>query len=402
MLDETGLCEKNAIEKYIKNLEEYWKEKIKGTRKFTPEQQQRIRHWLRPQFHAVTSLRSEQMHLEEQMIGRLEDQMDFLAVGNDETRIICRGGAGTGKTLVGLELARLRLAQDENVFYVVPNQILKGYLSSRGHKAPWIITIDELAELNEGIADVIIVDEAQDIMSYPRIESIDKALKGGVDNGKWVFFMDAQNQKGVDGVFEEKCYQHVVLLADRDFRLPRNIRNTIEIISETKKLTSRDIGRKGTGRGTTKYFEYKTDKERGEKVSERLGALFGNDLTPAMVAVIGPGPMVNSGLVTSLQKHSHKFKELSIENSTTYPFPTERKITYSSVKNFKGLEAFVVIVDIGAFGVEALSSPEFYVAITRAVGHLIIVYPRSMRKQIADLESKNAVKIKDKEGATHV
>jgi DNA helicase IV len=325
------------------------------------------------------------------MVSLVDEQMDFLEISSGKTRVICRGGAGTGKTLLGLEYTRLRRAKGLKVLFVVPSQMFFRYLVNRGYRESWIITFEETGKIENHSLDMVVIDESQDLMSLKNFQKIDKILKGGISRGSWLILIDDQNQTGIDGKFDTDYYTRLKSFSEIDFLLPRNIRNTKEIIDVTKLLTSRDIGKKGTGLGSVRFIKYKNTNEMGVNVCAYIKDQRIKDLKDDMIVILGKDDIGLSVVAREIKRNGHTVTELNRNNIAGYPLDS---IMYSSIKDFKGIEAFIIIVDIGEFPTEeALASTLLYVAVTRATGHLILLYPESMKEIIAETEYKNRNKL---------
>ncbi len=65
-----------------------------------------MKHFLRPEFDVAVPLHVQLDELGERVAAMTEDQMRMLDVVDANPRVICSGGAGTGKTFLALELAR--------------------------------------------------------------------------------------------------------------------------------------------------------------------------------------------------------------------------------------------------------------------------------------------------------
>jgi len=228
-------------------------------------------------------------------------------------------------------------------------------------------------------------------MSLKNFQKIDKILKGGISRGSWLILIDDQNQTGIDGKFDTDYYTRLKSFSEIDFLLPRNIRNTKEIIDVTKLLTSRDIGKKGTGLGSVRFIKYKNANEMGVNVCAYIKDQRIKDLKDDMIVILGKDDIGLSVVAREIKRNGHTVTELNRNNIAGYPLDS---IMYSSIKDFKGIEAFIIIVDIGEFPTEeALASTLLYVAVTRATGHLILLYPESMKEIIAETEYKNRNKL---------
>ena len=388
ILDTKGLYEADPIGAFIRRLERYWTRRMScELRYFTPAEFFRIQNWMRPLYYGVESIRADRIALSERMVGLLDEQMDFMEAANGKSRIICRGGAGTGKTLLGLEYARRMRENGNEAVFLVPSDIFCKYLSGRGYSYSWIIPFKKLMSQKNHSIDLIVVDESHDMMTLEYFTEIDRVLKGGIYNGQWTILIDNQNQTGVDGVYSEEWYQHLKGIADIDFLLPRNIRNTIQIIDVTQELTGRDMGKRGTGPGPEIMFvKYSDDADLHGKLLSVMKQLKERDLEPGSITLLGKGDMAANLPARILRSSGYGISELGEANAGKYPF---KELAYSNIRNFKGMETYTAIVDMSEFTINEFKENMFYVAITRSVACLILLYPDSMSKDIGYMQLHN-------------
>ena len=62
---------------------------------------------------------------------------------------------------------------------------------------------------------------------------------------------------------------------------------------------------------------------------------------------------------------------------------------WSTIRNAKGLEAYVVIADLSEFGPDDFDGNELYVSLTRPVGMLFLLYRKDIKKQIGEIQLKH-------------
>ena len=59
-----------------------------------------------------------------------------------------------------------------------------------------IVTYDELAEEISSNrispADVLVVDEGQDLLNFEFFDALNRSVKGGLEKGRWRWFMDPE------------------------------------------------------------------------------------------------------------------------------------------------------------------------------------------------------------------
>ena len=186
--------------------------------------------------------------LHPQLLRLTNDQLNSLKRVGLNDRCVIDGAAGTGKTVLAMELARQRCEQGESVALLCSNpnlsrrferwaetlpvdnggKVVAGTPATlplgvfrenstlwhkhrqRLEKAPrleeslklgyldngWSPFIDEIIENigSEGIFDYLIVDEAQNLCDEVFLKLMDALLKGGLANGRWTMFGDFTNQ----------------------------------------------------------------------------------------------------------------------------------------------------------------------------------------------------------------
>ena len=387
IFDASILDKGDPFAEILHRTEKFWTERMpRRPEPMTRQEWQRIKAWLRPRYYSVPSLRSERLALEDRMVALLDEQMDFIVAAKGKQRVICRGGAGTGKTLLGLEICRMRQDQGAQTAFVVRSECLSSYIASRGYEGITIKGIAELKHIDPASLDFICVDEAQDAMNVDDFAEFDRVLRDGIDNGSWLVLMDNQNQSGIDGHYDPDWLRHLESLSDADVWLPRNVRNTEEIIEATSSLSGRDIGKRGTGHGPkVAYLPYRTREEASKVVFQEIEDLAEQEIPLGEIVILERSTPDASCLTNMLAEMGCEITCLAPENARFFPFST---VTSSSIRLFKGMESYVVILDIGDFDLDQIESAEFYVGITRAKAKLVLAYPKSRAKEIASLTEK--------------
>jgi hypothetical protein len=289
LFDSRILRKADPIDFVITELEKYWGAKNrKSAAKFSRENWRKMERWFKPKYQSVPSLRAVREGLYRKRVALTKSQMDFLETAAGKKRIICQGGAGTGKTLLGLEFARIKVLQKLEVAMMVPNNLIE-YLRGKGYQDRWLASYEQLSGMSDDSVDWLVVDESQDLMNLDDFSEIDRILKSGLESGNWLLLIDHQNQSGVRGKFDPQWMKTIKGFSEADLVLPRNVRNTKKIIESTKQLTGRDIGKEGTGEGPkTDWIRYKTDEERNRIIKERIDQLVASsELDPGEIVIVG-------------------------------------------------------------------------------------------------------------------
>ena len=179
--------------------------------------------------------------MERRIISLTNDQHLSLVAADDNERCLFQGAAGTGKTMLALELAKRRSAAGDRVAFVCYNRILGDWLFLQQmehfklgdvHGSFWnhfafdvirqnpdrwaafsaamddssvpdhrerfdVITPEHTINslLHTGpMFDYLVVDELQDMCQDPYLEILDLALRGGLAGGRWALFADFNQQ----------------------------------------------------------------------------------------------------------------------------------------------------------------------------------------------------------------
>lgn len=206
---------------------------------------------LRKQFYKdftrLPSIDSSTGRVLEQQHRATVEQARILAISTENDRIIVKGGAGTGKTLVAAELAKQEAALGKTALLTFRSPSLRTVMETyvEGHSVV-VMPFAETQGLNA--YDVVVVDEAQDLMTVDDMDHLDKIVKGGREGGRWRMFMDPNNQIHVDGAFDSDVFE-LVRAGATVLTLPKNVRNTESIVHVVRQYLGADIGDPGTVHG---------------------------------------------------------------------------------------------------------------------------------------------------------
>lgn len=209
-----------------------------GTQKVARQDQLRMR--LFGEFTRMPALDAQRGAVIDEQNRATEDQARVLACLARNDRVMVCGGAGTGKSLLAVEAAKQEAASGRRVLITFGSSSLEQFFR------PFIVdrSIDVIAYGRlraDQQYDVVLVDEAQDLMIPSVMDRLDEILVGGRANGRWRMFLDPNNQIHVDGSFDEEVYQLVAaeaILLD----LSRNVRNTRAIVHVVQEYLGADVG----------------------------------------------------------------------------------------------------------------------------------------------------------------
>lgn len=400
------VCDSEAIHlipsfsNFLHNLRQYWSthplnksyEELAGT--IIND----VCDYLRPSFDKVPSLISISNDTYRKVVRLTDEQYRVIDCLSEEDRIICQGGAGTGKTFLAVESARREIRSGRSVRLVCKSPHLVHFLKSSLYPMDAIINsldsiISNHSSGQENVpTDTLIIDEAQDLLTLETISVLDKILNGGFNNGRWIAFMDSNNQAAIYGHFDELALQALRHTGAVYLHLKYNCRNTSPIVLQTKLATGADIGIPMIkGSGPPVKIEFCTGSaQMGELLSNQLSVWLSDDIPPEHITILS----MCSASESSIAFLPLKFKKmlLIIEDSDLVEH-SKGLITFSSIINFKGMEnRFVAVADIDANS-NAFSISNLYVGMTRAnVGLWIGVSERS-RSEWERIRRQNVEKL---------
>jgi len=359
----------------------------------------------------------------EQDLNRLlrEQQKPVLQLVTTNDRLIVTGAAGTGKTLIAMEVARRAADRGKRVGLLCFNQLvgtwIGGNIAATHGANPNLIVgraFRVIAEMS-GISvrtdatsdywendfpnqvlerltdpefaasaafDLLVLDEAQDLLSRPRLwECLTGLIKGGTTTGSFCLFGDFDNQ--VLGAREALNAALATLRAATHpamYRLTENCRN-YRIVGESAVRLSGLQGpvydgylRAGGSIANYDIFFYHSVHEQRQKVLEWLREFAGQGYHPAEITILSFRSAEQS-VAASLAAHGTKLRPAwQSQGDVT---------TYASVHAFKGMENKIIILTDVVLGEAEFHRDLFYTGMTRACETLRIACDAASRETLA-------------------
>jgi len=368
-----------SLESWLIKLIDYWRRKNKRSIRPDMAALNLLTQYLRPEFEMAVTLFQQVSDAEENIASLTQDQMVMVDVVTANPRVLCSGGAGTGKTYLALELARRWTAEGQKVLLVCRSSWLKRYLESRFVMAGLTISLVDtthLARKRNGIDyfDALIVDEGQDLMDLDSLCKVSTAIHGGLEHGRWCFFYDVNNQSGLLGAVDHEAVKFLDRCSSARVPLRTNCRNTRMILDKVQNVLGADMGVRGAGNGPAV-------REHEAFSHQESAILLANELHK----IIDEGGLP-SGCVTILSPLSFEKSSASLLPATIYErisildeyslrmFPIE-ETSFSEISNFKGLEnEAVIIIDLAHPQQCKEPFSLHYVAMSRARVVLSLIY----------------------------
>ena len=357
------------FEQWLIRLIRHWRAKDPRKPNATSDQLKRLQQLLRPDFEAVVSLHASAGAVESRIARLTDDQLRLIDAVEANDRVICSGGAGTGKTMLGLELAKRWVAAGMNVAMTCHSPWLKNFLerSPLPGLTVCLASSIHLAARRAGVEkfDAIIVDEGQDILNMESLSKVDANLGGGLDKGRWCFFHDINNQSGLCGTYFPDAYEYLSMFAPTKIPLRVNCRNSLPILNRIKNSLHADMGNPGVGDGPSVREIFADSEQHGiQSIENELATLTEEGFTYGDIVVLSHLPFDES-LVSSL---SPRWRNAISSLDGASPLSSAKQsIGFARIPDFKGLESeVVVLIDLPAPGSRADLRALHYVGMSRA------------------------------------
>ena len=397
--DRTDLVDLRA---FFLRLADFWKKRLMGMpgRKcaLTAAECGEIVKRLRPNIHYTVSLSGQVTTIEQQLIRFTEEQKDVFEGLCENDRCLVKGEAGTGKTVLAQNFYTSVVQAGASCAYFCYNERLAADIRRSIHSKTdcrFLSYLESLVKpvfpeievekekdrseyylhvlpkyflnLPEGSYepfDYLIVDEAQDLMTEEYLDVFDRLLCGGLENGRWMFFIDAEHQS----IYTQKTYEEIYQLLEyycryyTKYTLRLNCRNSAAIVDKINRwfglqVRCRDSLERGKEVQVEQYRRSEEEVEALEKILDKLSA---EKIALEDIVILSPNRLENSA---AAEVKAHK---ISVDRG-------EGAIYFSTVQAFKGLESKVIVLcGISDLSVERIRQ-YLYIGMTRAKGLLYIV-----------------------------
>lgn len=381
---------------------------------------QRITEMLRRDFEYQESARTEIERLERAIHRFTDEQMDAADHLAENDRVIFKGPAGTGKTFLALEAARQAIRQGKRVGLFCFNKFLGEWLEEQAaslrqeaHAAAipfyagtfhrflmqqcptqeyvgvspdfWKTTLPAafcehiLTQVDSSpLFDMVVLDEAQDLITPEYLDALDLMLTGGLKNGRWVFFGDFERQAIyvpagtvfgalTPGILKDRAGPHATFNLTTNCRNARRVAETLTVVSGLTPGYRKLLQEADTGTVDPVFYDSPTAQTRRlQSEIERLLQRF----RPDEIIVLSSRTAGQSCAAQLFSRDNLPF-ELSEMNSGSRR--SLSAVRYTSVHRFKGLEASAIILtDLDKLEDEQ-SKALLYVGMSRARVHLSVL-----------------------------
>jgi hypothetical protein len=345
-------------------------------------------------------------------------QMPVLMLAGLNPRLLVTGPAGTGKTLIAMEVARRAAEDGKRVALLCHNQLVGDWIARQVNSPPlpnlivgraiqilmriaglripeqrapdyWDLHLP--LQLEEFITDpdlnfnaffdYLVVDEAQDLMSRPALWNVlCMFLKNGLARGSFALFGDFENQSlGREAAAINALNDLVTVVCPTRWELAENCRNyrvvgemAVRLSGAGASLYSGFLRTGGSGRDYDIHF-YGSEEEQEVLLERSIREFISRGYRPSEITLLS----------FRSDMHSLAAKLLARGEKLVRPLTQGEKTTYATVHAFKGMENRVIILTDVTLGDAGFERSLFYTGMTRATDSVRILCHTSSRATLA-------------------
>jgi hypothetical protein len=288
---------------------------------------------------------------------------------------LIEGTAGTGKTFLAIETAARAISEGKSILFLCRSDYLAIYLRNMLHTPTncFVGTLENFSSsiVNSSKYDVLIIDEAQDLVTSESLKTISALLVKGIGGAYIRIFADYEGQKIYDvpdgRIALKNCCPDLFT-----FTLTENCRNLPGIGTAALFLSGRSnlsiSYRRSDDNYTPELFEYSNFEESVVHLSKSYNGLLSIGFMPEEIVILCEEDQES---ILRLEK------ALAASNVRAKQFDpsleSQSHTSWATIKDFKGFDASCTIV----FGLESEITneidPFIYVSLSRARDRLIVI-----------------------------
>lgn len=400
-----------GIERYVDRVATHWRSfhGLDGDR-FRPlgrSERSAIAKYLAPTFDLIPTLRAAVARAESELARVTAQQGRVMRGLRTKDRVLVRGGAGTGKTMLAVDEARTLAATGRRVLFCCRSPLLASQVALRLEGSVEARAIDDLmrelidradawdqvppaSEADvmdvflpevaaasaidlgaDGMYGALVIDEGQDLLTVSNLDFLDTVLSGGLEGGVWRIFFDHRQN-----VFSKVDLSQFARLEDwsvSQYDLTENCRNTPEVATLTYMLAAVEPDEVLATEGPVTVLRFIAD--RGEEpgvVASIVTGWIRRGISPADIVVLGIEEEVPARIAAALAAAGVRL--------TPWTERGEGEVAWCSIDAFKGLESQAAVI----IGIADLTTREslrrLYVGCSR---------PRSLLGLVLDIDVKD-------------
>lgn len=385
------------------------------------EQCKEIADFFRPDFECFPDYKTLVIRAEADLKRFTDEQLIALDSMEMNPRVVFKGPAGTGKTILAIEAAKRASGRKDKVLLVCFNKLLGMKLAKECETTAPLLraktlhshmmdvaglkhapsssdsnfweselptrAIDALLDTTDSpyLFDQLVVDEAQDILKPMYLDFLDLTVRGGLGAGVWKMFGDFENQAiyGAANLTLEHFYKRLSA-PPTEYSLRVNCRNTPSIATLAQLIGGLSPGYRRVLRPhdgiEPQYMFYENEAEQVGQLEAALSNLFELGLSNDEIVILSTrGDDRAAACYVKTPRWATRIRK--------YDRAQAGYIRYCSIGAFKGLEASAIIVtdldDLNKRSFESLT----YIAVTRSLHRLILLIHKAVGRVMLTSEA---------------
>jgi Nuclease-related domain/AAA domain len=365
---------------FVERVTKRWTEKVgskwnKRLETLGRADKQLVLDSIRGDFQLVPSLRASADIADRELVRLTDEQCALFSRLAENARVIAKGGAGTGKTVIAVEEARRVAIEGKRVLYTCYSRNLANHVgallssdplitvrtlhglmmdlvSASGRRAelPHVseedlttLFLPELAlevvldTLQDTAYDVVVIDEGQDLLRDSYVDVIEGLVGGSLRTGHWRIFLDP-NQNIFRGV-AASALQRLRSTDPVEWPLTVNCRNTAPIAAQVSLMSGVPLSEVLSPNGPDVEIRwYDSAEDERDLVDDVLRTLSREGLSPSRTVVLSRYRLDGSAMSAAANV---------VDVSRGAEHDGLDGIRFSTIASFKGLEAdAVLLVDV--------------------------------------------------------
>ncbi len=366
---------------WLRNLFNYWNERSGQRVGPSTREVEELQEHLRPEAKGRKTENEDQLfeHVADiqGFFARLtEDPLRIVGMDETQTQVLCEGGVGSGTTSLTQRLARHWAESGLQVAVVCKLPWLRHFLASRLLLPGLTVSLIEGVHLDcrrAGLRrfDALIVVGGEDLFEMPFIETLDAALAGGMESGRWCWFFDPNIQL-LTNEGDPRAREYLEALEPLRFRLDCHNHGLIPERAQdglgahlNLKIAETDLDVREHAVGTKQ-------ESAARIASEILDLVDVGGLSPGSVTVVSPFGFAQSSVCQIAPEMSERLCRL--DEYSMREMPVDR-VGFARIKDFKGLEnEAIIVVDLPRPDESGRTSADLYVAMSGARSVLSLIY----------------------------
>lgn len=375
---------RQGIDQYLSRLHRFWEGDCAAKhgrtyRGLARHQIMQARQVLRPDLETTLSIGGFLTGVEMKLLHLTNEQIRVSRRLAANPRSVVRGPAGTGKSILALDRARQLAQSGRKVLYLCFNRLLAGHvrrsvadqsienldvrhahglyreiiaasgkhddLAALDQDDPDFfarrfpeLAADALLEKGGEPWDVLVADEAQDLLTPEHLDVFDLLIRNGLDHGSWHMFLDPlQNLYGsdVEQLVEERLSTAYPVFES----LEDNCRNTRQVAVQASIISGIDLAITNAPDGLEcTNVDYTSRRDGLEKLGQLVEQLLASDVRVSDIVLLSTRQRDNS-LIAGLEMLAGRpISDLGNDGRAA-----DGALAFSTMHGFKGLERLAVI-----------------------------------------------------------